>query len=163
VLRLLGPGEMIGYRPLLADEPYMASAEAVVDSTLCVIPATVVRELLREIPEFAAAMLGRLARELSRSEDLMMDNLHRPVRQRAARLILHLLEDNQNSPEPHTLRSEHLRRLDMARMIGTTPETLSRILRSLAQRGVVALTRDRIRVRDRNLLHKIAGDSDLSR
>ncbi len=163
VIRLLGPGEMLGYRPLLANEPYMASAEAVVDSTLCLIPATTVHELLRDVPEFAAALLSKLARELSRSEDLMMDNLHRPVRQRAARLLLQLLADNQNSPEPNILRSEHLRRLDMARMLGTTPETFSRILRTLAQRGAVTLTRDWIKVRDRALLHKVAGGSGFDR
>lgn len=159
VLRLLGPGEMLGYRPLLSGDPYMASAEAVVDSSLCVIPAATVRELLRELPEFSEALLKKLARELSQSEDLMMDVLHRPVRQRAARLILRLLADNQGAPEPAVLRSEHLRRLDMARMIGTTPETFSRVLRGLAQRGIIALTRDRIRLRDRALLQKVAGDN----
>jgi CRP/FNR family transcriptional regulator, polysaccharide utilization system transcription regulator len=161
VLRLLGPGEMLGYRPLLAGEPYMASAEAVVESTLCVIPADTVRELLATVPEFSAAMLVRLARELSRSEDLMMDNLHRPVRQRVAGLLLQLLTDNQGAPEPLVLRSEHLRRLDMARMVGTTPETFSRVLRAFALRGILALTRERIRVRDRSALQKVAGSSGI--
>lgn len=158
VLRLLGPGEMLGYRPLISNEPYRASAEAVVDSTVCIVPAATVRELLRESPEFAEALLVKLAYELSRSEDLMMDVLHRPVSQRAAGLLLRLLADNHGAPEPTVLRSEHLRRLDMARMIATTPETLSRVLRGFAQRGAVALTRDRIRVRDQRLLHKLAGE-----
>jgi CRP/FNR family transcriptional regulator, polysaccharide utilization system transcription regulator len=158
VLRLLGPGELLGYRPLLANEPYVASAEAVEDSSLCIIPAATVHELLREEPAAALELLAKLARELRLSEDLMMDLLHRPVRQRAARLLLMLLEDNRRAAEPAILQSQHLRRLDMARMIGTTPETFSRVLREFAQRGIVALARDRIRVRDRSLLHKIAGE-----
>ncbi len=158
VLRLLGPGELLGYRPLLANEPYVAGAEAVEDSTLCIIPAATVRELMRDVPGLALELLAKLARELRLSEDLMMDLIHRPIRQRAARLLLNLFEDNQRAAEPTILRSQHLRRQDMARMIGTTPETFSRVLRGFAQRGIVTLARDRICIRDHALLHQVAGE-----
>jgi len=158
VLRLLGPGELLGYRPLLANEPYVASAEAIEDSTLCVIPAATVRELLREVPGLALELMEKLARELRASEDLMMDLIHRPVRQRAARLLLSLLEDNHHAAEPAILSSQLLRRQDMARMIATTPETFSRVLRGFAQHGLVTLTRDRIHIRDHARLHKVAGE-----
>jgi CRP-like cAMP-binding protein len=159
VLRLLGPGELLGYRPLLANEPYVAGAEAVEDSTLCIIPAATVRELMRDVPGLALELLEKLARELRLSEDLMMDLIHRPIRQRAARLLLNLFEDNHRAAEPTILRSQHLRRQDMARMIGTTPETFSRVLRGFAQRGIITLARDRICIRDQALLHKVAGES----
>jgi CRP/FNR family transcriptional regulator, polysaccharide utilization system transcription regulator len=158
VLRLLGPGELLGYRPLLANEPYVASAEAVEDSTLCIIPAATVRELLRDVPGLALELLAKLARELRLSEDLMMDLIYRPIRQRAARLLLRLLEDNRDGDEPAVIQSQHFRRQDMARMIGTTPETFSRTLRGFAQRGLVTLTRDRICIRDQALLSKAAGE-----
>jgi CRP/FNR family transcriptional regulator, polysaccharide utilization system transcription regulator len=158
VIRLLGPGELLGYRPFLVNEPYVASAEAVEDSTICVIPATTVRELLRDAPGLALELMAKLARELRLSEDLMMDLLYRPIRQRAARLLLRLLEDNRDGAEPTVIQSQYFRRQDMARMIGTTPETFSRTLRGFAQRGLVTLTRDRIRIRDQALLRKAAGD-----
>lgn len=159
VLRLLGPGELIGYRPLLAEELYGASAEAVEDSAICVIPAETVRQLLREVPELALDLLRKLAVELRLSEELMMDLVHRPVRERAARMLLSLLHDNRNGAEPRRLHSRHLRRQDMARMIGTTPETYSRVLRGFAQRGVITLTREHIEIRDPRQLEKIAGAS----
>jgi len=158
VLRLHGPGEIIGYRPLLAGEPYVASAEAVADSLLCIIPAATLRELLRDVPELAPRLLAKLARELRNSEDLMMDLLHHPVRQRAARLLLRLLEGDGSDAGSAVLDAEQLRRQDMARMIGTTPETFSRVLRGFAQRGIITLTRGRIRVRDQALLRKVAGE-----
>lgn len=163
VLRLLGPGELLGYRPLLANEPYVASAEAVEDSTLCIIPAATVRELLRDAPELALELLAKLARELRLSENLMMDIIHRPVRQRAAHLLLSLLADNHGAPDPTLLLSHQLKRQDMARMIGTTPETFSRVLRGFAQRGIVTLSRDRIHIRDRALLQKVAGERAVDR
>ena len=158
VVRLLGPGEVLGYRPLLANEPYAASAEAVEDSRLCIIPAATFRELLRDDPELSIELMSKLARELRVSEELMMDILHRPVRQRAARLLLSLLADQAGAPDPTLIESRQLRRQDMARMIATTPETFSRILRGFAQRGIIALSRDRMRVRDLGLLQKAAGE-----
>lgn len=158
VLRLLGPGEILGYRPLLANEPYLSSAEAVEDSTLCIVPAATLRELLRDVPGLALELMEKLARELRASEDLMMDLIHRPIRERAARLLLRLAEDNHRASEPAILQSHLLRRQDMARMIATTPETFSRVLRGFAQLGLVTLTRDRIHIRDHARLHKVAGE-----
>jgi CRP-like cAMP-binding protein len=89
----------------------------------------------------------------------MMDLLHRPARQRAARLLLTLLEDNRGAPDPEVLHSRHLRRQDMARMIGISPESFSRVLRSFAQRGIISLSRIRLRIRDRALLQEIAKES----
>ncbi|MBI5836712.1 MAG: Crp/Fnr family transcriptional regulator [Candidatus Eisenbacteria bacterium] len=160
VVRLLGPGEMLGYRPLCAGETYGASASAVTDAEVCIIPWPVLRETLRQEPELALELLAKLARELRISEELMMDLVCRPVRQRAARLLLGLLHTRQDAPEPATILAAELKRKDMARMIGTTPETFSRVLRAFALRGIVGLARDRITVRNRALLRRAAGEAD---
>ena len=157
VLRVLGPGEILGYRPLFANEPYGASAEAIEPSTICILPATTVYELLRDIPTLAPVLLAKLARELRMSEELMMDLRYRPVPQRTARLLLRLLEDNRGVPDPPLLPSHLLRRQDMARMVGTRPETFSRVLRAFAQRGIIALARAHIRIRDEARLREAAG------
>lgn len=163
VLRLLGPGEILGYRPLFSDEPYLASAEAVEDSVICAIPQATVDELVRSVPGLAGALLRKLAQELRLSEELMMDLVRRPVRQRAARLLLRLLEDNRNAPDPAAILSRELMHKDMARMIGATPETFSRVLRGFAQSAVVKVTRGSIRVLDETRLRRIAGELNPSR
>jgi CRP/FNR family transcriptional regulator len=158
MLRLLGPGEILGYRPLLAEEPYGASAEAVEDTTVCAIPREMVLAALTETPRLARELLAKLAREMRASEELMMDLIHRPVRERAARLLLRLLEDNRGAPNPGTIPSRLLKRKDMAGMIGTTPETFSRVMRVLAHRGALSLAPKGVRVLDRALLRRIAGE-----
>lgn len=158
VLRLLGPGEILGYRPLFADEVCNASAETLADAEVCVIPEAVVRDLVRTDAELAFRLLRKLAQEMRISEGLMMSLLRSPVRQRVARLLLRLLADNRGAADPAAIVSRELLRKDMARMVGTTPETFSRVLRSLAQAGAVSLTRGRIRVRDQALLNRIAGE-----
>lgn len=159
VLRLLGPGEIVGYRPLFANEPYGASAVAIEDSSICVVPRDAVIERLREDPALALEMLAKLSRELRISEDLMMDLIRRPVRERAARLLLSLVEEP-GAAAPRVIRSRELPRQDLARMIGTTPETFSRVLRVLAQRGAIELDRERIVVRNVALLRRAAGERE---
>ncbi len=157
VLRLLGPGEILGYRPVLAGEPYNASAEAIEDSQLCIVPASDVRQRLHDDPEFALEMLAKLARELRHSEELMMDLVHRPVSQRVARTVLGLAT-GPAARERGVIRALDLSRKHLARMVGTTPETLSRTLHGFARRGLVALTRDTIRIRDESRLRLLAGE-----
>lgn len=148
VLRLLGPGELIGYRPLFAREPYGATAEALVDTDTCILPAVEVVALLRRTPSLALEMLAKLATELRVSEELLMDLAHRPVRQRVARVILELVGEVAVAGAPGRIEAHELRRQDLARMAGTTPETLSRVLRAFAVSGLLAVTRERIEVRD---------------
>ncbi len=45
----------------------------------------------------------------------------------------------------------------MAQMVGTTPETFSRTLRSIAAEGVIEVDRLSIRIRNPQSLHRIAG------
>ncbi len=160
VLRLLGAGEIVGYRPLFANEPYGASADAVEESTICVVPREVVLDRIRRDPELGLQLLGKLSTELRLSEDLMMDLIRRPVRERAARLLTGLLDRSGRSPQAMAAASGQIPRKDLARMIGTTPETFSRVLRSFADRGIVELTRDRILVRNPELLRRVAGERE---
>jgi len=156
VLRLLGCGEIIGYRPVLAGERYNASAEVIEETSVCIFPAAAVREALRADPRLALELLAKLARELRLSEELMMELVHRPVRQRAARMLLGLMDQSQPDGTAGVITGRDLQRKDMARMIGTTPETLSRVLRDFARRGLIALTRDTLRVRDTSQLRRVA-------
>lgn len=162
VLRLLGPGEILGYRAVLAVEPYNATAEAVVDTRACIVPAETVREMLREDPNLAMQMLEKLARELRISEELMMELVHRPVGQRVARLLLTLLETGAAPLPECEISSREMTRRDMARMVGTTPETMSRTLRRLAQHGVLTVTRECVKIRDLDRLRHAAGEHTIA-
>ncbi len=156
VIRLVGTGAILGYRPMLADAPYLASAEAVEASTLCILPAQAVLELLRDVPGMAFELLLKLAKDSRASENLVMDLLHGEVRARAARLLLLLLDDGKRAPGSEPVLSHCPRRQEMARMIGTTPETFSRVLRGFVETGMISLSRGSIRIHERDLLHKVS-------
>lgn len=156
VIRLLGAGEMTGYRALLAEEPYAATAEAIERTVICMISRPTLIALVRESPDLALHMLSKMARELRRSEELMVSRTEDPVRVRTAQLLLWLCGGSRDGAAAPVHITVPLRRGEMAQMIGTTPETLSRTLHQFARRGFLQLSRVDISVLDLVGLRKIA-------
>lgn len=155
VIRILGPGEILGYRAPLADEPYAASAGTLEETTVCTLSRRALLGLVARSPDFALAFLKKLALELRVSDEIALEIFEQPVPRRAARLLLMLVEDA--ASKARRSASVRIQRKDLAAMIATTPETLSRVLRGFAQRGLVELTRTEIRVRDPATLRRVAG------
>lgn len=158
IIRLLGPTEIVGFRPILAGEPCAATAEAIEPATLCVFPPTSVFDLIRRMPEFSMALLAKLARELRASEEQFMTRAQESVRRRVARILLTL---HRSPGTPGATRARPVvpvRRTEIAQMVGTTPETLSRVLHELAGQGLVRVTRTEIQVADLKALRQVAGD-----
>ena len=157
LIRLLGPGEIIGYRALVADEPYAATAEAVETATICTISRDTLESVLADDFEITMRLMAKLATELRVSEEQMVTRTQDPVRQRTARFLIWLLENLQHPSKKSSAISVPLLREEMAQMIGTTPETLSRILREFANQGLINLDRKNIEVAKLRPLRRLAG------
>lgn len=156
VIRLLGPRELIGYRAVLAGENYAATAETVGKATICTISRGTFEELMRDNPEFASSVVSKLAVELRVSENQMVSRTQEPVRQRTARFLLWVLEGLQVDTSTDNQTTVPLLREEMAQLIGTTPETLSRVLRELADEKIVVIDRKRVSVSKPRILRSIA-------
>ncbi|HXF49295.1 MAG TPA: Crp/Fnr family transcriptional regulator [Verrucomicrobiae bacterium] len=159
VIRLLGPGDVTGYRALLAGEPYAATAEAGEPSTVCAISKETFLGLLRRSPELSLSLLSKMAREMRHSEDQMVAMAQESVRQRTARLLLFLHGGQVGKLEkykPGEPVEVPLLHKEMAEMIGTTPETFSRTLHALARRGIIRVTKAKIFIENPAALETIS-------
>lgn len=92
MIRVLGVGELLGYRPVLANEPYAATTEAIKPTVACVITREHFFEILRASPTLCGRFLSKLARELRISEEQLLTVATEPVRRRLARLLLLMLK-----------------------------------------------------------------------
>ncbi len=155
LLRLLGPGELVGYRAVFSGEPYAATATAVEKSEICIFPRATVLEIVRRSPESALYLLAKIARELRISEEQAILLSQKRVRLRIARLLLLLLDMSDPTGSEGRLDLPLMRR-EMAEMAGTTPETLSRQLKILARQGVLQMARSAVFVKDLAALRRIA-------
>ncbi len=162
IIRLLGPGEVLGYRALLAHEPCAATAQALESTIICSISKPTFLELLRQSPDLVLKLLSKMARELRISEELALSLAQESVRQRTAHLLLFLSEGNPAQAKSDRPIRVPLKHKDMAQMIGTSPETLSRTLHYLERRGIVRLTRSEIYIQNLSALQLLAPKSSLT-
>ena len=156
IVKLIGPGEITGYRSLLAGEPCAATAQAVESTTICTISKQIFIELLKQSPDLALRLLSRLAKDLREAEEQAISLAQESVRQRTAHLLLLLMHGSPGKAKPNGPVKIPLKRKDMAQMIGTTPESLSRTLHELAQKGILRLTRSEIYIQNLSALQRIA-------
>ncbi|HCV41870.1 MAG TPA: hypothetical protein DGH68_00175 [Bacteroidetes bacterium] len=159
IIRLLGPGEIMGYRALVANEQYAATAEAVEATTVCIISKDTILLLLREAPAVALRLLAKMAHELRTSEEQMLDVAYTSVRQRIAQTLLFLMRKTRAGGKDVASLEVPLLRKEIADMIGTTPETLSRTLRQFSQAGILKVTRSNICVQKLSRLQSLASES----
>jgi CRP/FNR family transcriptional regulator len=148
VVGVRSAGDLFGYRSVLAELPYGISAETVEPSVICTIPREALLALIEESRALAFNLLQRMAREFRFAEEQLVERSSERVATRTARFLVRLAEPS----DPRGRAKESLRiptrRGDMALLIGTTPETLSRTLHGFALRGLVTLNRTEIRVRN---------------
>lgn len=160
VLRFCGPGSVLGLRAAVAGEMYESTAEAVEDTVVCALPRPAFEALVNESPRMAMGLMRRLAIEVRESHERIEELAHCGVRQRAAHLLLAMHEPLAARRAPATSRWGRIKRMDLAAMIGTAPETMYRVLNELRQRGIIRLTRDTIEVLDPARLRTLAHEPD---
>jgi CRP/FNR family transcriptional regulator len=158
VIRLLGTGETLGFRAVMANEPYAATAEAVEKTVVCAIPREVFEDVIRNDSETAFQLIGKLAVELRISEDEFVSRVQLTTTQRVARFLLWTLESLQNPSKDANRITLPLLREEIAQMVGTTPETLSRVFRDLSDRKILKLDRKTIVVANPRALRRLVDE-----
>ena len=159
LISLLGAGDIIGFRTLLANEPHSVTAEAIEPTSVCVAPRNKLLELFNISGDVAQDLMKKLATELRVTENMMDSLLHHSVKQRTAQLLLSLVIQQENqSTEP--LKVVKLQRTEMAQLIGTTPESLSRTLATFGEIGLIETSRTNITVLDQAGLKAVISDKE---
>ena len=149
-------GALVGLRAVLAGLPYWVTAMTLEPASVCTIPGEIFLGLVRENPVLAFQLLKRLACEYRITEELLVERKYQPVGKRTARFLARLVARNAPVSWVSPTGEISMNREEMARLIGTTPETLSRTLHLMAAGHVIELTRKSIRVRDAAELLKLA-------
>ncbi|MDA0240174.1 MAG: Crp/Fnr family transcriptional regulator [Proteobacteria bacterium] len=156
LLNLLSEGETLGYRAFLADSEYDASAEALEPSTACFVDRPTIRRLLEHNPALGLRFLKRVAKDLGDADEKILHNVSLSVRARFAHLLMVFVErygklaDNGSSSIDLPLS-----RQDMASMIGTTPESMSRTIKKMETDGIARFSGRTVQIPScRNLVNE---------
>jgi CRP-like cAMP-binding protein len=152
VLSIVRPGDSFNDVPAFDGGPNLASAQAMGPATLYGIPKHALNVFLQDHPQVAVNVASVLAAQVRHLVSLVEDLSFRPVVGRVAKVLLEYAGDGA-SP------GQQLTQQDMAAMVGTAREVVSRSLKALQSEGVIKIDRHRIVVTDKKALRDIAGVS----
>lgn len=140
ILRLAGPGDLIGYRALAAGETYMAHAVALTDVEVVGLPVDEIKREMAAAGPWLRDLLLKLSRDLREAEDRIEELSTSSVKDRTADLLRRLAD-----PDTGFLRVD-LKREELASLAGTATESFIRALNLLKKEGIIETKGRRIRV-----------------
>lgn len=152
ILHIFGPGESVGEAAVFSGTLFPAYAEAYEDSTLLFIPRDSFIELIRNDPSLSLAMLAVLSKRL-RMVNALVESLS--LKEVPARLASHLLFLSAEGGAAGRIELD-ISKGHLASLLGTIPETLSRILTKMTARGLIRSEGPRITILDRAGMEALA-------
>lgn len=152
ILHFFGPGEPFGEVPVFTGQHFPANAEALEESRVFFFPRKSFVDLIKGNPSLALNMLAVLSKRLHRFTALIDDLSLKEVPGRLAAYLLYLSDQNKGSKDLELT----ITKAQLASLLGTIPETLSRILGKLSSQGLIETGGRRIRILDPEALRGIA-------
>ena len=148
ILHIFGRGEPIGEVPVFHGLPYPASAEALTDVELYFFPRAQFVALLEKNSSLALNMLAILARRLRRFATQIEHLSLKEVPGRLAMYLLYMAKKQKNMQQVVL----DIPKGQLASMLGTSPETLSRIFQKMSEEGLIRVDGRRIQLLDADAL-----------
>ncbi len=158
VTGIYGPGDFIGYTPLLVENGmYNDTAVVLEDAEICAIPKEDFTKLIFGNKVVSNKFIGMLSSNLLEREEQLVAMAYGSVRQRTAKALLKLLDrKNQDGEVNNKL---NITRRDLAGLVGATNETIIRTLSDFKSEGLVEIDLDHNIIANRKRLIQTANFS----
>lgn len=160
ILRLAGPGDVLGYRALLAGELYSASAQTIEEAELCFMEKRFFFKILESSPRIAFHVMELLSKNLRDAEEQVTNIVHKNIRERLAELFLVFRGKYGERVEKGTLLNIQLTREELAELVGTTQESVIRLISEFKKDGYIAVDGRAITLLNLNALTEMANLSE---
>jgi CRP-like cAMP-binding protein len=154
IVKLVKPGELLGQRSMISDEPANLSAVALEDMEVCFIPKSEIMQFFNQNNNFSMNMMKSICGDLKEADDHMVDLAQKSVKERLAGTLIYL-EETFGTDTEGALHLQ-LSREELAGMIGTATESCIRLLSELKKNGWVDLIGKKIKIVDKNKLRRLA-------
>lgn len=153
VLRILEPGDFIGETAFVTGARPDDWATALGDVELCSFDHAELGELVAQFPDIALRMLRAVTSRLDAAERLIADLTSADVEARLAGYLVGLPARHVDGRLVVTLP---VAKKDVASLIGTTPETLSRKLAAFTEAGLITVSGRDVVITDPAALERAA-------
>jgi CRP/FNR family transcriptional regulator len=153
IVRFARSGDIVGHRGLGKDPYFPVSATAMENSTVCFVPVDFFLSTLKVNHDFLFKLMMFYAAELKESERNMRNLAHMPVKGRIAQALL-LLHEKFGSDVDGSI-DINISRQDLSSYVGTSYETLFRMLNELIAEEAIKTDEKRIIINDFEKLKRL--------
>src|ERR687896_1703816 len=141
---LLKDGGVFGKLSLVEGRWQDVFAEAVTESRVAGIQKASLERVIKSDPEFALRLFSSLSERLRQSDEVIESLLHREVSTRLATLLINLGDRFGEEDGKGLLVDVRLTHQDLANMIASTREAVSKVMSELQRDGVIESRKRRI-------------------
>lgn len=154
IVKLVKPGELLGQRSMISEEPANLSAVALDDMEVCFIPKSEILGFFTNNNQFSMNVMKTICGDLKESDDHMVSMAQKTVKERLAETLLYL-EETFGKNKDGTFQIQ-LSREELAGMIGTATESCIRLLSEFNKNGWIDLNGKKISIKEKNKLKRLA-------
>ncbi|MCB9232276.1 MAG: Crp/Fnr family transcriptional regulator [Bacteroidia bacterium] len=137
IIRLVKPGDFIGYRALMSSSPFSASATALEEAAICFIPKATFFSILKYNSALSEGLMKLLCANLEESERRLTEMAYKPVRERLAEALIMIKNTYEDKEFAEPEFSFSITREDLAGFVGTAKETVIRLLSDMKKEGLI--------------------------
>jgi CRP/FNR family transcriptional regulator, dissimilatory nitrate respiration regulator len=152
ILHIYGPGNPFGEVPMFSGQRFPANALALVKSRVLYFPRPAFVQLITENPSLSLNMLAVLSRRL-REFTVQIENLS--LKEVPSRLASYLIYLSQEQGDPDRMKL-NVSKGQLASLLGTIPETLSRIFARMSAQNLIEVSGAEIEILDSEGLTDLA-------
>lgn len=147
IVRFAKSGDILGYRSLLSNESYHATATAMEDSHICLVSKDKFNATIEKNSKLSINLIQLLSKDLRSAEQLLIDVAQKSVKERVSEALV-LLCNTFGFLEDDKTIDVSLKRSEIADIAATTTETAIRTLAQLSNDGLIELSGKSIIIQD---------------
>jgi CRP-like cAMP-binding protein len=153
-LNLLGPGDPFGMCTAFAVESFPANAMALEESGILLIPGPVMETVAMKEPRLLVNIIQILSNRLRESMTLIESLSLKEIPQRLASFLIH--SQTREGGQGMSQLELTITQRELAKILGATPEALSRGIRKMSNAGMLAVEGRSIRILNQEALEELA-------
>lgn len=141
IVSFLQTGDMFPHTGFFNQTPYPATAEAIVDTTLLAIPTLSFEQLLLRIPEISIKVMNAMSSKIKELQEKLQELTGNDVQDRCISFLLKLA-DNYGIGKDGIIHIDlPMTNQEFANSVGTTRETVNRLINQLRKDNILESNR----------------------